>query len=33
MRKEWPLWERFYTELKQTVFNSWYWRHYVPQHR
>jgi len=24
MRKEWPLWERFYTEVKQIVLNSWY---------
>jgi len=26
MREEWLLWlwVRFYTELKQTVFNSWY---------
>jgi len=24
MRKEWLLWVRFYTELKQTVLNSWY---------
>jgi len=26
MRKERLLWERFYTELKQTVLNSWYFK-------